>query len=151
MNLLTRLNWEWRVAVSDGRARVTDDGFRRRLDELADYLLFVGEATPVVEVTPRPGFAARLAAAAPKDSRGRSLAELDLVTRLMRYPVSYMVYSTRSTAWRRGEGRGLSTAVHAPGAARPHAPACAPGDAGGGFAAAILRETKTDLAELASR
>ena len=66
---------------------------RTRIDELADYLLFVGEATPVVAVEPRPGFADRLRASVPKDRRGRSLADLDLTTRLMRYPLSYMVYT----------------------------------------------------------
>jgi hypothetical protein len=29
----------------------------------------------------------------PKDSRGRSLYQLDLATRLLRYPCSYMIYS----------------------------------------------------------
>jgi hypothetical protein len=47
----------------------------------------------VVEVTPRPGFQQRLAAPIPKDRRGRSLADLDLSMRLMRYPLSYMVYT----------------------------------------------------------
>ena len=70
MNLLTRLNWEWRVATAEGRARVDAEAFRQRLDELADYLLFVGEATPVVEVTPRPGFAEQLLAAAPRIATG---------------------------------------------------------------------------------
>jgi hypothetical protein len=93
MNLLTRLNWEWRVALADGRARIEEEPFRSRVQELADYLLFVDEATPVVEVAPRAGFAERLVAAVPKDRHGRSLAQLDLVTRLMRYPVSYMIYS----------------------------------------------------------
>ena len=93
MNLLTRLNWAWRVAASEGRARVTDPTFAARIEELTDYFLFVDEATPLFEVTPRPGFAERLLAAAPTDRHGRSLAQLDLVTRLMRYPVSYMVYS----------------------------------------------------------
>ena len=40
-----------------------------------------------------PGFAERLRAGVPKDRRGRSLADLDLATRLMRYPLSYMVYT----------------------------------------------------------
>lgn len=93
MNLLTRLNWEWRVAVAEQRARVDDPAFARRLDEAADYFVFVDEAPPAVEVTPRQGFAERLLAAAPKDGRGRSLAELDLTTRLMRYPLSYMIYT----------------------------------------------------------
>lgn len=93
MNLLTRLNWEWRIAAADGHARVTAPPFPERLDELADYLVFVDEATPVVAVTPRAGFPERLAAAVPKDRYGRSLADLDLATRLMRYPLSYMVYT----------------------------------------------------------
>ena len=93
MNLLTRLNWEWRVATAAGPARVDADEFGQRLDELADYLLFVDEATPVVEVTPPPGFARQLLGAAPADRYGRSVAQLDLTTRLMRYPVSYMIYT----------------------------------------------------------
>jgi len=48
---------------------------------------------PSVPLTPRPGFAERLEARTPKDRRGRSLGQLDLVNRLMRYPCSYMVYS----------------------------------------------------------
>jgi hypothetical protein len=153
MNLLTRLNWEWRVAVAAGRARVADNRFRARFDELADYLLFVGEATPVAEVTPRPGFAERLAAAAPKDSRGRSLGQLDLVTRLMRYPVSYMIYSeafdglapeVKAAVYQRifkRLGRRNRSAGYAHLATRE------------AFAAAeILRDTKADLpAELRAR
>ena len=55
MNLLTRLNWEWRIAATEDRARVTDAAIAQRLDELADYLVFVDEATPVVDVTRGPG------------------------------------------------------------------------------------------------
>ena len=92
VNLITHLGWEARVAGDAGTGALPA-ALRERVHELADYLLFVGEATPVVEVTPRPGFAEHLTARTPKDRRGRSLGELDLVTRLMRYPCSYMVYS----------------------------------------------------------
>jgi hypothetical protein len=34
-----------------------------------------------------------LSAAGPRDRRGRSLRDLDLTTRLLRYPCSYMIYS----------------------------------------------------------
>jgi hypothetical protein len=44
-------------------------------------------------VVPRSGFAETFAVAAPKDRAGRSLRELNLETRLLRYPCSYMVYS----------------------------------------------------------
>jgi len=94
INLLTRLNWESRVAASGGRAGATADGNVRHLvDELADYLLFVGEARLPVPLAARPGFAEHLEARIPKDRRGRSFAQLDLVSRLMRYPCSYIVYS----------------------------------------------------------
>ena len=85
INLLTKLNKESRA----GSADVT----RRLSDELADYLLFVDEAPPSAPLTPRPGFAKSLEAAAPKDRQGRSFGQLDAVNRLLRYPCSYMVYS----------------------------------------------------------
>ena len=82
-NLLTRLNWDARIGA-DTTAIVR---------ELADYLLFVGEQPPTVDLLALPGFAQSFAAQFPKDHRGRSLGELDLHTRLMRYPCSYMIYS----------------------------------------------------------
>jgi hypothetical protein len=84
INLLSKLNAVAREGGADTSALVA---------ELADYLLFVDEAPPAAPLTPRPGFARSLLAAAPKDRRGRSLAELDAVDRLLRYPCSYMVYS----------------------------------------------------------
>jgi hypothetical protein len=147
MNLLTRLNWEWRIAAADGRARVTAPPFPERLDELADYLVFVDEATPVVEVTPRAGFPERLAAAVPKDRHGRSLADLNLATRLMRYPLSYMVYTdafdglapeVKAAVYQRLLTR-LSGRDRRPRYAHLATPAAR-------AAVQILRETKPDLA-----
>jgi hypothetical protein len=83
INLLTRLNWESRV----------DGSWRGLANDLADYLLFVDEAPPPASLSPRPGFAAHFTAAGPKDRQGRSLRQLDLETRLLRYPCSYMIYS----------------------------------------------------------
>lgn len=93
INLLTRLNWESRVASSDGDASVSDGTVRRLVNELADYFLFVGEAPPSVPLTPRQGFAEHLESRTPKDRQGRSFGQLDAVNRLLRYPCSYMVYS----------------------------------------------------------
>jgi hypothetical protein len=93
INLLTRLNWESRVVSSQEHAGGSDGAVRSLANELAEYLLFVGEAPPSVPLTPRPGFAEHLESRTPKDRRGRSLGQLDLVNRLMRYPCSYMVYS----------------------------------------------------------
>jgi hypothetical protein len=93
INLLTRLNWESRVAASAGRAIASDPVLRSLGDELADYFLFVGEAPLPLPLTPRTGFAERLQSRIPKDHKGRSLAQLNVETRLLRYPCSYMIYS----------------------------------------------------------
>jgi hypothetical protein len=41
----------------------------------------------------RSGFAERMSARGPRDRKGRSLYELDLTRRLMKYPCSYLIYS----------------------------------------------------------
>jgi hypothetical protein len=105
INLLTRLNWEWRVASSGNGAHSVPQGL---VDELADYLLFVGEVPPSVPLTARPGFAAHLASKVPKDRRGRSFAQLDLDKRLFRYPCSYLVYSAAFD----GLGSDVKTAIY---------------------------------------
>ena len=94
INLLTRLNWEARVAAAGtSAAGAPEPAIGKLANELADYLLFLSEQPPSVPLIARDGFAASLEPQAPKDRQGRSLAQLDLNTRLMRYPCSYMVYS----------------------------------------------------------
>ena len=93
INLFTRLNWESRVALADGAADFNAGVLREIADETADYLLFVGEAPPPARVVPRAHFADTFAVTTPKDRAGRSLRELNLETRLLRYPCSYMVYA----------------------------------------------------------
>ena len=39
------------------------------------------------------GFAERFSARGPRDRKGRSLYDLDLTRRLMKYPCSYLIYS----------------------------------------------------------
>ncbi len=93
INLLTRLNWESRVAANDGDAAGAESALRPLVNDLADYLLFADEAPPLAPLTPPAGFAASLEARTPKDRRGRSFAQLDMVNRMLRYPCSFMVYS----------------------------------------------------------
>ena len=90
MNLLARLSWEARAAEGKSDAAALVDGVAR---ELVDYLLFVDEAPLTTAVQGSSGFAERFSARGPKDSRDRSLYQLDLTTRLLRYPCSYMIYS----------------------------------------------------------
>lgn len=89
MNLITRLGWETRALAHEGKGAEAIDGFAR---DFVDYLLFVDEA-PLAPVRGSSGFAKTFAAAGPRDRAGRSLRDLDLERRLMRYPCSYMIYS----------------------------------------------------------
>jgi hypothetical protein len=92
VNLITRAGWEYRVASGGSKGAV---GARvlEAVDELVDYFLFVDEAPIPTPIRGTSGFAEKFAAAGPRDSKGRSLRDLQLDTRLQRYPCSYMIYS----------------------------------------------------------
>jgi hypothetical protein len=61
--------------------------------EVVDYLLFIDESRLTTPVQGGSGFAERFSTIGPRDRRGRSLHELDLSRRLMKYPCSYLIYS----------------------------------------------------------
>ncbi len=71
--------------------------FERPAEQLLRYLLFVNEAPlgdPDKEhVGTKSAFAQEFAARGPRDAQGRSLRDLDLTTRIFRYPCSYLIYS----------------------------------------------------------
>jgi hypothetical protein len=62
-------------------------------EPLVEYLLFANEAPLTDRVAGSSTFAADFSAHGPRDSRGRSLRDFDLKTRLFRYPCSYLIYS----------------------------------------------------------
>jgi len=90
MNLFARMSWEARAAESKSDAAALVDQVAR---EVVDYMLFVDEAPLPTRIEGSSGFAERFSARGPKDSRERSLYQLDLTNRLLRYPCSYMIYS----------------------------------------------------------
>jgi len=90
-NLLTRVGWEVRVALFEKRQ--FQPLLQNRAKELVDYLLFVDEAALTARIQGTSGFAEKFALLGPRDKKGRSLRDLDLTRRLMRYPCSYMIYS----------------------------------------------------------
>jgi hypothetical protein len=101
-NLLTRASWEARAAdpaLHPGSAAMSrqlelvETLMRGVADEVVDYMLFVGEAPLPAPVRGRSGFAERMSARGPRDRKGRSLYELDLDRRLLKYPCSYLIYS----------------------------------------------------------
>ncbi len=85
-NLLTRATWESKVGVESRVAEAAD--------AIADYMLFVDEAPIVVgPIEGSSGFTETFIAAGKRDAKGRSLRDLDLRTRLQKYPLSYMIDS----------------------------------------------------------
>ena len=56
-------------------------------------MLFRDEARLTDRIKGTSSFASDFAARGPRDSKGRSLRDFDLKTRLFRYPCSYLIYS----------------------------------------------------------
>src|SRR4051794_38426152 len=105
-NLITRVNYETRMALYEQKAinqalgepaGQIGDSARRRIDNAAEallkYMLFTDEALLESAVKGTSGFAAEFVARGPKDNRGRSLRDLDMTNRMMRYPCSWLIYS----------------------------------------------------------
>ncbi len=101
-NLLTRASWEARAAdpslhppftsspEEEARVAVMMSGIA---SEVVDYLLFIDETKLTDQVRGGSGFAERFSKTGPRDRKGRSLYELDLNRRLLKYPCSYLIYS----------------------------------------------------------
>ena len=64
------------------------------LDDLVGYMTFASEVPLPGPIQGNSGFTADFARRGPFDGKGRSLRSFDLNTRLFRYPLSYMIYST---------------------------------------------------------
>jgi hypothetical protein len=86
LSLMTRIGWDVRLGSESSR-RLNESA-----EELVDYMLFAHEAPLPGPITGN-GFAKDFAARGVRDSKGRSLRDLDLTSRLMRYPCSPLIYS----------------------------------------------------------
>jgi hypothetical protein len=108
-NLITLTNYKTRIALYALQTQGTPDTdpatlpegtrrqFERPAEQLLRYLLFANEAPlgdlhaqAALQASP---FAREFAARGPRDSKGRSLRDFDLDTRIFRYPCSYLIYS----------------------------------------------------------
>lgn len=105
-NLVTKASYTTRTAMHQQQNMnrilerepdyVSDSTVRRinsAADKLVDYMLFKNEFRLTSPVQGTSEFAAEFAAAGVRDSKGRSLRDLDLQTRLLKYPCSHLVYS----------------------------------------------------------
>lgn len=105
-NLITLTNFQTRLALyeaqqkkvegkggAEGLPAAARERIERPAEELVRYLLFADEAPLAGEVKGTSGFAEEFSARGPKDSRGRSLRDFDLHTRIFKYPLSYLIYT----------------------------------------------------------
>lgn len=65
----------------------------RQAEKLLEYALYCGETQLTEPIEGNSEFAAEFTAKGVRDAEGRSLRDLDLHSRLFRYPLSYLVYS----------------------------------------------------------
>jgi hypothetical protein len=106
-NLITQVNYQTRQALyADAKKNSTAGGadgtiseaarrqFERPAEQLVRYLFFTNEAKLESQIKGTAGFEEEFAARGPHDSRGRSLRDFDLETRIFKYPCSYLVYSS---------------------------------------------------------
>ncbi|MGB6940790.1 MAG: hypothetical protein WBE37_00170 [Bryobacteraceae bacterium] len=95
-NLMTRIGWDARIALREGKGTVDEaarDRINTEIEEMIGYMLFVDEEPLKEPVKGVSTFTKTFAERGPKDSKGRSLRDFDLQKRLFRYPLSYMIYS----------------------------------------------------------
>jgi hypothetical protein len=110
-NLITLTNYKTRLALYAQAQRFANAGtsaettlsensrqqFERPAEQLLRYLLFANEAplpgTDRQRIIGASPFAQAFSARGVRDSKGRSLRDFDLGTRIFRYPCSYLIYS----------------------------------------------------------
>ncbi|MBI1375334.1 MAG: hypothetical protein GC159_21665 [Phycisphaera sp.] len=105
-NLITRANYRTRIAIHsqnelaeatgqkiEGLAESTKRRIEHAGEPLVRALLMCEEARLTSTVKGVSGFTEKFIASGKRDHQGRSLRDLDLQTRLFKYPCSYLVYS----------------------------------------------------------
>jgi hypothetical protein len=95
-NLMTRIGWDARIGLREGKGKLDDaarDRVNAEIEEMVGYMLFVDEAPLKEPVKGVSTFTKTFAERGPKDGKGRSLRDFDLQKRLFRYPLSYLIYS----------------------------------------------------------
>lgn len=107
-NLIARVNYDVRSALERDRQQQEIDNkgnewsvseetkslIEEATEPLVKAMLFADEAALTSSVKGSSDFAMLFEERGPFDSRGRSLRQFDLETRIFRYPLSYLVYST---------------------------------------------------------
>ena len=89
-NYIARLHIEARqMMAAYGHVRY----MRSQVDAFLRHLLFTEEAPLTLPVSGNAEFVRDFSAAAIRDAKGRSLRDLDMKTRMFRYPCSFLIYA----------------------------------------------------------
>lgn len=90
-NYITRLNYETQMMMQTyGHIRY----LKNQVNAFLRYLLFTEEVALTEPVSGDPAFVKDFTSQGPRDNQGRSLRDLDLKTRMFKYPCSFLIYST---------------------------------------------------------
>ena len=89
-NYITRLNYETRIMMATyGHIRY----LKNQENAFLRYLLFTEETPLTAPISGSPQYLADFTAPALRDSKGRSLRDFDLQTRMFKHPCSFLIYS----------------------------------------------------------
>jgi hypothetical protein len=92
-NLITRIGWDTRIAMSEGKLEEARPKLEAAIDDMVGYMLFTDEAPMQGPIKGVSTFSTTFPARGPRDKQGRSLRDFDLEKRLFKYPLSYMIYT----------------------------------------------------------
>lgn len=89
-NLLTSATAQFRASES---FPLPEEELNAAVDQVVSFMLFVDETKLESPIQGVSTFTETFPKRGPRDSKGRSLRDFDLQTRMFRYPLSYMIYS----------------------------------------------------------
>jgi hypothetical protein len=98
VNLMTRIGWDARIALREGKGKLDDAASQKlapEIEEMVGYMLFSDEEPLKSPVKGVSSFTKTFPERGPRDQKGRSLRDFDLQKRLFRYPLSYLICSAQ--------------------------------------------------------
>jgi hypothetical protein len=89
-NFITRMQYEAQLMLNAyGHLRY----LKHKIDAFLRYMLFIDEVPLTDTVHSSSGYTKAFTSMGPEDSKGRSLRDFNLETRIFEYPCSYLIYS----------------------------------------------------------
>jgi hypothetical protein len=82
------------VAAKEKAVKLSADRLAKNTEQIVRAFLFAEEAKLTAPISGTSDFTTEFAARGPKDSKGRSLRDFDLQTRMFKYPCSYLIHTS---------------------------------------------------------